>query len=169
MSAQVTITDDDKLYRKILREVGKLKSATVTVGVHGSAGMHSDSGETVAQIAATHEFGADRIPERSFLRSTVDGNPKPMIALQNAASSVCKGELTARQACETVGIVTVGAVKETILHKIAPPLSPATVAKRKEKGAHGGGLASKADATTPLVDSGQLINSITHVVSGGAA
>lgn len=160
--ATVEVQDNDRLYRQILGEVAKLRHASVTIGVHQSAGVHGDGPETVAQIAATHEFGsaAQRIPERSFLRSTVDGNPKPMMEAQKAAGEVCRGKLSAQHCVERIGVVTRDAVKETILSKIPPPLSPATVQRRLEKGKHGGGLASKADATTPLVDSGQLIASI---------
>ena len=164
MSAGV-VHDDDRKLRKILREVAKLRGATVTIGVHGTGGTYPD-GQTVAEVATIHEFGAGRIPERSFLRSTVDGNPKPMIEAQKSAANVCRDLISARQCAERIGLVTVGAVKETILSGIAPPLSQQTIQSRMKKGEHGGGLASKAGATTPLVDTGQLIGSITHEVTG---
>lgn len=157
------ITRNDRL-RLILAQVAKLRGAKVTIGIHASAGQHAGSPETVADIALKHEFGSGRIPERSFLRSTVDGNPKPMIQAQKAANKVCHGQLTAQQACDQIGLVTVGEVKQTIFNKIPPPLSQQTIAVHQAKAAHGGGLAGHADATTPLIDSGQMISSITHEV-----
>ena len=166
MAGGVQVTDDRRVLDRIMREVAKLRGATVTVGVHADAGVHGDGPETVAQVAATHEFGSGRVPERSFLRSTVDGNPKPMIQAQKAAAAVCRGSLSAHDAAEQIGVVTVGAVKETILSRIPPPLAPSTVQRRLEKGEHGGGLASKSDALTPLVDTGQLIQSIQYRTEG---
>ena len=91
-----------------------------------------------------------------------------MIEAQRAASAVCKGEMYARVAVQRIGVVTVGAVKETILSRIPPPLAPSTVQRRLEKGSHGGGSESKADALTPLVDTGQLIQSIQFKIESNA-
>lgn len=172
MATGVTITDDDRKLRALMREVAKLRRAVVTVGVHEDTGLHDGSTETVASIAALHEYGAPDhkppIPQRSFLQSTVDNSPLPLETAQQAAADVCNGVITARVACERVGVVTAGAVKRTIHAGIRPALAPATVKRRMEKGAHGGGLASHGDSTTPLDDSGQLLRSITHKVSGNA-
>ncbi|MGL4250956.1 MAG: hypothetical protein ACRDCI_11810 [Plesiomonas shigelloides] len=49
---------DGKGIELLRMRMDKLKDYAVSVGVHESAGQHKDSGTTVAQIAAVHEFGA---------------------------------------------------------------------------------------------------------------
>jgi len=175
MSVQVTFTDDDKLYRKILREVAKINKAEITVGVHSDTGTYKPAdGETadgkeptIAYIASCHEFGKGHNPERSFLRF-VEATGAPMKMLQEKAAEVCHGELTARQACEQVGLFTVGKVKERIRNGPFKPLNPDYEKRKLKKGAHGSGLLSKTEKQTILVDTGQLIASITHKVTGAA-
>ena len=161
----VEVHDDRSKLDAILKEIAALARATVTVGVHQEEAKR-DAGEfTNPQIGAVHEFGSGHIPERSFLRSTVDGGG-PMAFAEQVSAKVARGQMSAGKAAEQIGVVTVGQVKQTIAHKIPPPLSPDTIAKRQEKGAHGGGLLSLGDATTPLIDSGQLVQSIQYKVEG---
>jgi hypothetical protein len=162
MTQGVTITDDRRLYDAIQREVAKLRGAVVTVGIHGDDSRRDDGAQTNPQIGAIHEFGSGRIPERSFLRSTVDGSDKIVKTAEQAASDVAHGKLSAEKAANRVGVVAVGAVKRTIQSRIPPPLSQQTLERRAAKGAHGGGLASMGGAATPLIDSGQLIQSIQY-------
>lgn len=170
MAAGATFSDDRRALDKILREVRKLRSAAVTVGVHGDSGARTDGELSNVDVARIHEFGQGKIPERSFLRSTVDANGADLLKhAQKVAGKVALGTMPASQALDSVGVVIVGAVQSTISAGIAPALAPATIASRMEKGSHGGGLASKANATTPLVDSGQLIRSIQYRVTGAGS
>lgn len=162
----VEVQDNRAKLNAILREVHKLARATVTIGVHGDNAQRNDDSEfTNPQIGAVHEFGSGRIPERSFLRSTVDSG-KPMDFAEQVSAKVARGQMTADRAAQQIGVVTVGEVKQTIAAKIPPPLSEQTIKRRLEKGAHGGGLASLGNSTTPLVDTGQLVQSIQYRVEG---
>jgi hypothetical protein len=165
-AAPVTIKDDRRELDRILREVGKLRGAEVTIGIHGDGTAREEDGESNPEIGARHEYGIG-VPERSFLRPSVqDGSLQD--AAEDAVADVATGKRRARVAAERVGIKAVADIKTRIQAGIAPPLSEATVASRKKKGAHGGGLASLADATTPLVDTGQLIQSIQYRVGGAS-
>jgi len=160
----VEVEDDRRVWDKILRQLGLLRKTVITVGVHANDSKRTDDASNV-QIAAVHEFGAGKIPERSFLRATVDGDSSIMRFAQEQADAVVHGEMTAAKAGERIGIVTSDRVKRRIRGHIAPPLAAATIERKIVKGAHGGGLASKAgDPAAPLIDTGQLINSITYEV-----
>lgn len=162
----VVVRDDRRLYDLLASNLRKLGRTRVTVGVHDSAGQHDGSSETVAQIAATHEFGAGRIPERSFLRKTFDDKEGAIYGLaSDAIDEMIAGRLEAEGVGEKLGLEVTGMVKRTIQDGIDPPLSPQTIAIRDAKAKHGGGLLSHAGAHTPLIDSGQLISSITHEVA----
>lgn len=162
MAQGVTITDNRRLYDAIQREVAKLRGAVVTVGIHGDDAGRDGGTLTNPQIGAIHEFGSGRIPERSFLRSTVDGSDLIATTAEQSASDVAHGKASADKAANRLGVVAVGAVKRTIQSRIPPPLSQQTLERRAAKGAHGGGLASMGGAATPLIDSGQLIQSIQY-------
>lgn len=169
--ATTTIKDDRALYDRIKRELAKLRKAVVTVGVHGDKASRTDEEGPAnnAYIGSVHEFGKGNVPERSFLRASLVTDPKVMNKLYEYAGEVAKGQLRARIAMERVGILAVSEVKKTIQAKIPPSLSEETIKRRLAKGAHGGGAASKAGDLTPLIDTGQLINSIQFRVSGNVA
>lgn len=161
--AGVTVSDNRRAYDAIMREVKRMGRATVTIGIHGDAGQHREAeGMTVAQIGAVHEFGTAEIPERSFLRATVDGDATIAEYAENQVREVATGKTDATKAANRIGLVAVGAVKRRIQTRIPPPLSEATRVKRTAKAAHGGGLAGMGGAQTPLIDSGQLIQSIQY-------
>ena len=161
----VEVQDNRAKLDAIMREVHKLAGATVTVGVHGDNAARKDDTETNPEIGAKHEFGSGNIPERSFLRSTVDGG-KPIEEAEKVSAKVARGQMSAAQAAERVGVKTVGLVKDTIGARIPPPLSEQTIKRRLETGAHGGGALSLGSSTTPLVDTGQLVQSIQYRVEG---
>jgi hypothetical protein len=58
------------------------------------------------------------------------------------------------------GVLVLGAVRETIAAGIAPELSPTTKQRRDEKGSNSVGVASNVGQYTPLVDTGQLWQSL---------
>jgi len=166
VSQQTTVRDDRRVLDRLEREWAKLSRTVVTVGVHDDAGAHhgDDQPITLPQLAAIHEFGTDKIPERSFMRSTFDAKrPAYEAMIKDAAQRVTGGE-DAETAARRIGVIASNDCKRTIQAGIAPPLADATKAARARKAEHGGGLASLGGATTPLIDSGQLIASITFRV-----
>ncbi len=160
-----TVTDNRRGWDRLRNELRQLGMLRTTIGVHDDTGKHDGSDVTVAEVAATHEFGSGRIPARSFLRKTFDEKEGYIVGvLDDGVSDVVAERYTPMQVMDRVGMVVRGAVQTTIQAGISPPLSAQTIAARDAKAAHGGGLQSMAGQHTPLIDSGQLLSSITHKV-----
>lgn len=148
MTGEVKI--NDAKWRKIIKQVAVMKRATVRVGIMGDAG--DEKGVSLAEIAAYHEFGTATIPERSFLRSTFYGHAADGLAKMCATLSkaILEGKMDETRALGLLGLWAVSEVRKTIRAGIEPELAPATIAAK--------------GSSLPLVDTGQLINSITWVV-----
>lgn len=149
---------DDRVWRELrrrLRALGKV-GAHVKVGVFGSAGAHAGSGISMVEIAAVHEFGSPSIgvPSRSFIRAGIlekkEEMQKFLVALaKQVVTSQSRSAVT--QALEKLGLWAQTAVKKKITGgDIPPPLAPATIARK--------------GSSKPLVDTGQLVNSIAYQV-----
>jgi hypothetical protein len=154
---------DDAVWRRLVAKIGEAKNAYVKVGVLASAGGDKEvsKGLTLLELAAIHEFGspAANIPERSFIRRTFsesEGRETLNKMLERIARGILADNLTAAQGLETLGLWAANAIKMRIKSKIPPPLQPATIKEKLKKG-HAGG-------STPLVATGQLIDSITSEV-----
>jgi hypothetical protein len=101
------------------------------------------------------------IPERSFIRATVDVNAKKIAALcKRMAAAVIEGkihgpggvtaEMTLPKALEIIGVYVQGLIRRRMSSGIPPPLKAAT-ARRK-------------GSSVPLIDTGQLRASIDFEV-----
>jgi len=124
---------------------------TVDVGII-DAGKHPSGDITVANIGFAHEFGTSTIPERSFIRATTKENKKEIVKLQEKLlKKVQSGEMKVEQALGLVGSFVAGLISKKIVDIKSPPNSPRTIA---EKG-----------SSNPLIDTGQLKNSITWEVN----
>lgn len=150
----MTVRVRDNGYSRVVANVAALSSpVAVKVGVLDDK-PHGD-GVTVADIALVHEYGLGDVPERSFLRAWVDEN-KAEIArrLKQAAEDAVFGRQAPDVAMQRFGLWAVGEIKKRIVAGISPPLDPRTVARK--------------GSSTPLVDTGQLLSSITSAVVRGA-
>jgi hypothetical protein len=144
------VTDKDKGYSAILDTLHAAAGARVLVGVRGAE--NSD----VLQYAAANEFGTEdgRVPERSFLRSTIDENHERYGKLMRiAVLKVIRGKASPEEALGIVGIQVVGDVQRKIRSHVPPPNAPSTIA-------------AKGSSVT-LIDSGRLRQSIDYVVELG--
>jgi hypothetical protein len=147
-----TLTIDDVRLAALLRTIATVPD--VRVGIIGSeaAEQHAESGggQTVAEVAAQHELGAG-VPRRSWLRDWVSEQQSGFIrthwvkALQALAADGNHALHLGR-----LGAYFVGDIKQRIARGILPPNSPATIARK--------------GSSKPLIDTGQLRNSITSVV-----
>lgn len=151
------VTDRDMGYRKImanLRMMGRI-SPEVLVGVRGDAG-ESDDGTSLVLIAAVNEFGSadGHVPERSFLRSTIDEKKEKYLKLLTKATgdTIDKGRSAMRTALGRVGAIAVADVQRKIVTLRDPPNAPSTIAKK--------------GSANPLVDTGRLGQSIDFEVKG---
>lgn len=152
------ITYKDRGLKKIMEKIRALADGPyVKVGVIGD-------GEN-AMIATVHEYGAPEagIPERSFLRRTfadADVIKKKVAMSAKFASQILAGKMEVGQALGLLGAMGAAEVKRTITsQKVTPQLS-ATEAGRRTIARKGSSVA--------LVDTGQLLNSITWQVVGAS-
>lgn len=149
-----------------IREMGKKK---VVVGVPAATNGVRKDGLSNATIAAAHEFGVPgHIPERSFLRTTLGENKKDAtrMLVRELKVDISRGDFSGG-AFATVGQMLEGAVKRKIIGGLTPGLSEATKAMRIKKASY---LSKKqrqervGRASTPLYDTGNLLQSITYEV-----
>lgn len=127
----------------------------VEIGVPASA---SQDGTSLAMIAAVHEFGSadGRIPERSFLRPGINDNLERFRRLNfENLKRVAAGGMSLTNALGRLGEAGAAAVKLQITNGSYVSLKPATI-KRKR-------------SSKPLIDSGQLRQSITYRIAKGGA
>lgn len=128
------------------------RNSGVNVGVPQAAGSYED-GPHLAVIAATHEFGSasQGIPERSFLRVPLRAAKEELgQIITRQLPLVVEGQLSMVQLMDQLGARAASVSQEAISAGIPPANAPATV---QQKG-----------SSTPLIDTGRLRQSITHVV-----
>jgi hypothetical protein len=151
----VTVIDRDLGFRALRRRVAATARERVTVGVHEDVGGE-DHGEgiTIAEIAAFHEFGTASIPERSFIRAGIDENRDRIRDLQRRLAKLVianRTRMPPRRALELLGAKIATLIRERIRASIDPPLADSTVDRK--------------GSSTPLIDTGQLIQSIAFKVT----
>ena len=153
----LTVTRDR--LNDVLKAVGGLTKKEVLIGIPDSAPEREDGPMSNAQIGYVQEFGspAQNIPERPFLvtgiRSAQGDIAKRM---ESGISKVLKGDEGAgEQALNTAGLIAQNAVQTKIESGPFSPLSEVTLQRRRARGRTG---------TKPLIDTGQLRNSITYVI-----
>lgn len=165
---RVTTTDRDRGWHdlmRLLKDMGQ-EHTRVVVGVTGerAATLHPKGGkETIVDIAIRNEFGSPggKIPERSFVRSTVDANtPKYKTGIRRAfrkmiEDAIARGDVDPKnaKALERLGLQVVGDMKRAISAGIPPPNAPSTI---RAKG-----------SDTPLIESGRTRQAISHEVRRG--
>lgn len=109
-------------------KVGFLDSAQYSTGV------------SIAYVAAIHEFGAPSagIVPRSFMRPTMDAQKNSWKNLfAQGAKAIAKGNRTAKDVYDGVGLQASGDVRKAISTLTSPPLSKVTLLARKFKQEHG--------------------------------
>lgn len=123
----------------------------VAVGVLGSDASAPHGATTLYDVAAANEFGTSTIPERSFLRETLDVHRAKVVAFcKKQATLVVRGDITNDAALEKIGLFVQGLIQERIASGIPPENAESTV---RAKG-----------SSKPLIDSGQLRGSISYEV-----
>jgi hypothetical protein len=152
----VSVSDTDRGYDALRRALGA-PDVEVLVGVREEAGAEVVDGSdlTIAGLATIHEFGAETpfasIPERSFLRSTLDENrDRYLDEVARGVGDTIDGKTTGARVLERVGARAAGDVKRKIIDLSDPENAPSTI---EQKG-----------SSNPLVDTGRLAQSIDHEV-----
>jgi hypothetical protein len=150
------VTEDRRAWDELIARAHKLDRAYVKVGVleeKGGDAIHEDSDMTLVEIAATHEFGNEHIPERSFIRATFlvrRVNALASMQARLAKAIVTKG-LDPKRALGMLGSWGAAEVKNTFTEiDIPPPLADSTIMAK--------------GSSKPLIDTAQLKNSISYQV-----
>lgn len=113
----------------------------------------------VMGVTQPHEI---TIPPRPFMRTTAAEKQTDWIELmRKGGKAVINGNETVESVLNKIGLLAAGQIGETIAALSSPALKPGTVKARQRKMADG---KSVGNLTKPLVESGILINSPTHLV-----
>ena len=146
--------NDNSLFVAYEKNLQQFKDSVVKAGILAKDGSQNHSeGITVFQIGMIHEFGVPEknIPRRSFIRVPIENNIKEITKLiENNHRLVSENAMSANKALDLIGIKAQNTIKESFRNNDWKPLQRATV---KRKG-----------SSRPLIDTGQLIGSISFIV-----
>jgi len=158
---RLSVTQDNT--GKIKEALIRLSKSRVLVGIPSGAKARKDDPITNAQLGYLHEYGApaNNLPARPFLVPGVTkSKAKWTNYLEQAGVAAFEGKASVvTGALNAAGQTAVSAVKDTISQGIPPPLSARTYAGRIAKSPGIG-----PPSATPLIDTSQMINSITYVI-----
>jgi hypothetical protein len=126
--AKSTIKEKD-LTKQFIKELEEIDGAEIEVGIFDS---------DIATYAAANEYGTDKagrnksvtIPERSFLRSTVDSKKTDEEIYDGLARIYEDKKFDAKKTLKTIGVFLVAEVKKKILSNMPPPNAPSTIEKK---------------------------------------
>lgn len=162
--SQTVVRDIDHGWKRIKKELLLAETAICKVGVQSDAGKHdSDKKTDVVTVAAVNEFGAPNrnIPERPFIRLTADQQRRKLDEIKvEEISKIYKGTSTVAVSLNRMGLFLAKEIRKTIDEYERPENAPATqLAKGKKVG-------KGVMINNPLVDTGQLKQSIRHQIEG---
>lgn len=171
---------------QLLRVIEDLTKSDLLVGVPGNTapreappGGHAPMNN--ATLAYIHEFGLPEhnLPARPFLRPGIEGAIPAIVTRLRAGAKKALANLDDHEggikALEAAGLTAQNAVRAYINRGVPPPLAMSTLLKRQAERPNrkGPGLeiarriatgVEGTDLVKPLVDTGQLRNSITYVI-----
>lgn len=162
------VVDRDLGWSNLARELGSIGQPGVYVGILQDKGgeVAEDGGITLAGYAAVNEFGSSdgRVPERSFLRSTVDDyQAKYEAALGDAVGDAIDamvrstgtgaGLASLDRSLGRLGVMVQRDVQDRIREGGSPPTPNAPIT-----------LARKYPATHPLIHTGRMRQAISFQV-----
>jgi hypothetical protein len=168
-------TDTDMGLENIFKEMEKLKSMCVKVGIPEDA--ETGDGLHIAQYAAWNELGVRNkddsgwyIPPRPFMRNTADGKRgKIQEAIDKYIGSVLQGKADTKTALSGMGEAVVGLTKDTIKEGPWEKNSPITIhgtnpkipGKRRKSTYQ---FIKGKGSSKPLIDTGIMKNSIQYII-----
>lgn len=140
------VRDDKRRFDELAQQLGDLGDRAAYVGVFEGSG--SSNGVGIVELAAIHEFGLGKMPERSFLRAWVDRNADAIAETmtKQVQQATAKGA-SPEVALQRVAQWGAGQVQKFISSRqVRPPSKKAT---NDRKG-----------SSTTLIDSGSLRQAI---------
>lgn len=124
------------------------------------------NGTPVAHVAAIHEFGypPKNIPPRLGFREMARAKSKSWQAVATKVGKrIVSGKMTMYDALDLIGGVAEGDLRKQISEVTSPPLAEATIEARRKRSASG--EARTATGAKPLVDTGYMLATATHLVT----
>ena len=146
------VQDIDHGWKRIKRSLKRMDTSYTKVGVQQGTQHKSKEGELsdLVTIAVANEYGTKRIPSRPFMRNAMDNNQTVLFKTQlQMYGEVIAGTKSVYEALAVIGEVATTKIKKEIRNLKFPPNAPSTIARKK--------------SDNPLIDQGQLVQSITHV------
>lgn len=157
MASGVSVVIKRKGLDALRKKMERAKGYYVTAGVQESTSARHGGDLTNAELAVIHEFGTSTIPARPFVFPTYAENADKYGELLGKLTQKLKWDSASTEDLEkalgVVGLKMANDMKAKIRAGIPPALSPKTIARK--------------GSSKPLIDSGQLINSIKHKVGRG--
>lgn len=144
--------------KKFYAELEKLKQNEVFIGYQAGHAKHTDEdGNTadMAEIAMFNELGTSTSPPRPFLRMTVDENKDKINQFVETQTKRIAQGASADQCMKQMGAFGVSLVQEKIGNGTFTPNAESTI---KAKG-----------SDKPLIDTGQLRQSVHYVIKKGGS
>lgn len=145
------IIGGDKWTKKIA-EIAKGADLELRIGVLENA---TNNGVPVVNYAIKNEFGADGIPARPYLRTTVKENSRKWATgFERLMKNQTSNPGAVDRAFRLLGEQAVGDIKQTIMSSVPPPNAPATIEQ-------------KGPGKPTLFDTGSLLKAHGYVVIKG--
>lgn len=139
-------------HSRVKRQVLRFNAAQYAKGRF----VFAKAGKTAILVRAKNATFANgiTIPARPFLRPGIRRNLKTFAALgRRDVRLVARGTMAGVMALDRLGVVAAGKVKEEITKGSFVPLAASTIRRKK--------------SSKPLIDTGSLRQSITHVIDSG--
>lgn len=159
--------------RAVADQIAELVGTRVLVGFPEGGRARAGKGQmNNATLAYIHDRGspAANIPARPFMEPGVQRVSKTITEwMARGAREALSGKPTLGAYMTGAGLSAESGIKGCIAAGIPPPLKASTVARRRKRSADSAyrRKASTAAHTTPLIDTGQLLRAVTHVIDRG--
>ncbi|HDR1123196.1 hypothetical protein ACFHYN_03815 [Pasteurella multocida] len=145
----VSISGNFNALRDLAKTLNELVKKDVFVGIpeEVNKSLEDQPSFNMASLAAVLEFGNDHIPERPFLRQTLNDNREKYVSM---FVNLFKKGVEPEKIYEQLALIAQADVQENIVRGNWVPNNPKTI---KRKG-----------SSKPLIDTGKLRQSIKGVV-----
>lgn len=154
------ITQDNSSSKALEKLADQIKKSKLEVGFFESA-KYPD-GTPVAYVAAIQEFGypEGNIPSRPFFRNAISQNDGWKDLANKAMNAVVEGRMELNQALNQMGLKMAADVKDSITDGSYEALKQSTLDARQSR------KRTKGVASKPLIDTAQMLQSVTYAVNG---
>lgn len=141
--------DIDRGWKKIL-EQHQIKELNIKVGLFGEDNSYTGN---MAMLGSVHQFGSSKmnIPKRPFVSEPIDQKGEELKQfIDDNYKAVIDGKQTLRKAIDRIGVKHEGQMKRGITEFTFESNKPRTIQRK--------------GSSTPLIDNGQMRNSIKYKV-----